>query len=146
MHLHYDVFQVPDAPFDPFAKLKVSFFSDANGDISTLALPLETNVQDIVFVRLPDKQLTERSFIEAFTGQYEIPGSPTALTNSLRGDHSLVLSRPAAPALAQQPRRGTAFEVKDQSGVTIEFKRDASGKITEAALNDNGTATVLKKK
>jgi beta-lactamase family protein/uncharacterized protein DUF3471 len=24
-HLHYDVFQVPDAPFDPFAKLKVSF-------------------------------------------------------------------------------------------------------------------------
>src|SRR5229473_333965 len=61
-HLHYDVFQVPDAPFDPFAKLKVSFFSDANGDISTLALPLETNVKDIVFTRLPDKQLTERSF------------------------------------------------------------------------------------
>jgi YD repeat-containing protein len=36
--------------------------------------------------------------------------------------------------------------VKDQSGVTIEFKRDASGKVTEAAFNDNGTAIVLKKK
>jgi YD repeat-containing protein len=146
MHLHYDVFQVPDAPFDPFAKLKVSFFSDANGDISTLALPLETNVKDIVFERLPDKQLTERGFIEAFTGQYEIPGSPTLLTISLRGDHTLVLSSPGSPDLELLPRRGTAFEVKDQSGVTIEFKRDASGKITEAALNDNGTATVLKKK
>jgi CubicO group peptidase (beta-lactamase class C family) len=145
-HLHYDVFQVPDAPFDPFAKLKVSFFSDANGDISTLALPLETNVKDIVFVRLPDKQLTERSFIEAFTGQYEIPGSPTPLTMSLRGDHTLVLSSPGAPDLELLPRRGTAFDVKDQSGVTIEFKRDASGKINEAALNDNGTAIVLKKK
>jgi beta-lactamase family protein/uncharacterized protein DUF3471 len=87
-HLHYDVFQVPDAPFDPFAKLKVSFFSDANGDISTLTLPLETNVKDIVFTRLPDKQLTERSFIEAFTGQYELPGSPTPLTISLRGELS----------------------------------------------------------
>jgi YD repeat-containing protein len=146
MHLHYDVFQVPDAPFDPFAKLKVSFFSDANGDISTLALPLETNVKDIVFERLPDKQLTERGFLEAFTGQYEIPGSPTLLTISLRGDHTLVLSSPGSPDLELLPRRGTAFEVKDQSGVTIEFKRDASGKITEAALNDNGTATVLKKK
>jgi hypothetical protein len=36
--------------------------------------------------------------------------------------------------------------VKDQSGVTIEFKRAASGKVSEAALDDNGTAIVLKKK
>ena len=145
-HLHYDVFQVPDAPFDPFAKLKVSFFSDANGDIATLALPLETSVKDIVFTRLPDKQLTERSFIEAFTGQYELPGSPTPLTISLRGDHALVGSLPGAPDLELLPLHGTAFGVKDQSGVTIEFKRDATGKVTEAALNDNGTAIVLKKK
>jgi YD repeat-containing protein len=145
-HLHYDVFQVPDAPFDPFAKLKVSFFSDANGDISTLALPLETNVKDVVFTRLPDQQLTARSVIEAFTGQYEIPGSPTPLTISLRGDHTLVVTFPGAPDLELLPKRGTAFEVKDQSGVTIEFKRDASGRVAEAALNDNGTAIVLKKK
>jgi len=107
-------------------------------------------VKDIVFMRLPDKQLTERSFIEAFTGQYEIPGSPTPLTISLRGDHTLVLSSPGAPDLELLPRRATAFDVKDQSGVTIEFKRDARGKITEAALNDNdndnGTAIVVKKK
>jgi CubicO group peptidase (beta-lactamase class C family) len=145
-HLHYDVFQVPDAPFDPFARLKVAFFSDANGDISSLALPLETNVKDIVFTRLPDKELTERSFIEAFTGQYELPGSPTPLTISLRGDHALFVSFPGAPDLELLPKRGTAFDVKDQSGVTIEFKRDASGKVSEAAFNDNGTAVVLKKK
>jgi CubicO group peptidase (beta-lactamase class C family) len=145
-HLHYDVFQVPDAPFDPFAKLRVSFFSDANGDISTLALPLETKVKDIVFTRLPDKLLTERSFIEAFTGQYEFPGSPTPLTISLRGDHALVVSFPGAPDLDLLPRRGTSFDVKDHGGVTIEFKRDASGKITEAAFDDNGTVLVLKKK
>jgi CubicO group peptidase (beta-lactamase class C family) len=145
-HLHYDVFQVPDTPFDPFAKLKVSFFSDANGDISSLALPLEAYVKDIVFTRLPDKQLTERSFIEAFTGQYEIPGSPTPMTISLRGDHTLVLSTPGARDLDLLPRRGMSFEMKDFSGVTIEFKRDASGKITEAVLNNNGTAIVQKKK
>jgi CubicO group peptidase (beta-lactamase class C family) len=145
-HLHYDVFQVPDAPFDPFAKLKVAFFADANGDISSLALPLETSVKDIVFTRLPDKQLSERSFIEAFVGEYEIPGSPTPLTVSLRGDHTLVASNPGSADLELLPKRGTTFDIKDQSGVNIEFKRDANGKVSEAALNDNGTVLVLKKK
>lgn len=145
-HLHYDVFQVPDAPFDPFAKMKVSFFSDTNGDISSLTLPLETNVKDIVFTRLPDKQLTERSFIEPFTGQYDLPGSPTPVTVSLRGDHTVVLTFPGSPDIELLPKRGAAFDLKDQSGVSIEFKRDESGKITEAAVNDNGTVIVLKKK
>ena len=145
-HLHYDVFQVPDAPFDPFAKLKVSFFSDANGEISSLTLPLETSVKDIVFTRLPDKQLSDRSFVEAFTGQYEIPGSPTPLTISLRGDHTLVVSTPGSPDVELLPSRGTKFDIKDQSGVSIEFKRDAGGKVVEAALDDNGTVLVLKKK
>ena len=145
-HLHYDVFQVPDAPFDPFAKLKVSFFSDANGDISSLTLPLETSVKDIVFTRLPDKQLSDRSFVEGFTGEYEIPGSPTPLTISLRGDHTLVVSTPGSPDVELLPSRGTKFDIKDQSGVSIEFKRDAGGKVVEAALDDNGTVLVLKKK
>jgi CubicO group peptidase (beta-lactamase class C family) len=145
-HLHYDVFQVPDAPFDPFAKMKVSFFSDANGDISSLTLPLETNVKDIVFTRLPDKQLTERSFIEPFTGQYDLPGSPVPVTVSLRGDHTVVLTFPGSPDIELLPKRGTVFDLKDQSGVSIEFKRDVSGKIIEAAVNDNGTVMVLKKK
>jgi CubicO group peptidase (beta-lactamase class C family) len=145
-HLHYDVFQVPDTPFDQFAKMKVAFFSDANGDISSLTLPLETNVKDIVFTRLPDKQLSDRNFIQAFTGKYEIPGSPTPLTVSLRGDHTLVMSTPGSPDLELLPKRGNIFDVKDQSGLSIEFKQDASGKVVEIAFNDNGTVLVMKKK
>lgn len=145
-HFHYDVFQVPDSPFEPFGKLRVMFFSDANGDISSLAMPLETNVKDIVFVRLPDKQLTERSFIEGFTGQYELPGSPTPFTISIRGDHTLIASVPGSTDLELLPKRGSTFDIKDQSGVSLEFKRDASGKVIEAALSDNGTTIVLKKK
>jgi YD repeat-containing protein len=53
---------------------------------------------------------------------------------------------PGSPDIELLPKRGTAFDLKDQSGVTIEFKRDASGKIIEAAVNDNGTFTVLKKR
>jgi len=38
------------------------------------------------------------------------------------------------------------FDVKDQNGVSIEFKQDATGKVVEAAVNDNGTVLVMKKK
>jgi hypothetical protein len=145
-HLHYDVFQVPDDPFDEFARAKVMFLSDANGDISSLSLPLETNVKDILFTRLPDKQLMDRKFVEAFTGQWEIPGSPTPLTISLRGDHTLVASNPGEPDVELIPKRSTTFDMKGQNGVTIEFKQDASGKVNEAALDDNGTVVVLKRK
>jgi CubicO group peptidase (beta-lactamase class C family) len=145
-HLHYDVFQVPDSAFEQFAKLRVMFFSDANGDISSLSMPLETNVKDIVFTRLPDEQLTDRRFIEAFTGQYEFPGSPTPFTISIRGDHTLIVSLPGSPDVELIPTRGTTFDLKDQSGVSLEFKRDANGKVVEAALSDNGTTVVLKRK
>jgi len=145
-HLHYDVFQVPDSPFEQFAKLRVMFFSDANGDISSLSMPLETNVKDIVFARLPDKELLDRSFIEAFTGQYEFPGSPTPFTISIRGEHTLIFTSPGSPDVELIPTRGTTFNLKDQSGVSLEFKRDANGKVIEAALSDNGTTAVLKRK
>jgi len=145
-HYHYDVFEVPANPLDRFEKMKVLFLTDINGDISSLSMMLQPDVKDIVFTRMPDKQLTDRSFIEPFTGQYEIPGSPVAVTISLRGDHTLFTSLPGQPDRELIPTRGTTFNFKETSGVSIEFKRDASGKVTEAALNQLGTVAVLKKK
>jgi len=45
-----------------------------------------------------------------------------------------------------QPRCFTTFDPKDQSGVNLEFKRDAAGKVVEAAFSDNGTTLILKRK
>jgi CubicO group peptidase (beta-lactamase class C family) len=146
VHYHYDVFQVPDNPQDDFAKLKVMFFSDLNGDISSLSMSLEANVKDIVFTRMPDKQLTDRNFVESFAGQYEIPGAPVPLTVSLRGDHALVFSTPGQADLELLPKRGTTFDVKGLAGFSIEFKKDASGKISEAVFTQPDNVTVLKKK
>ncbi len=145
-HYHYDVFEVPANPLDRFEKLKVMFLTDINGDISSLLMMLQPDVKDIVFTRMPDKQLTEHGFIEAFTGQYEIPGSPVPLTVSLRGDHTLILSLAGQPDRELAPRRGTMFQLADVSGVTIEFKRDPSGKVTEAAFDQLGRVVVLKKR
>jgi CubicO group peptidase (beta-lactamase class C family) len=145
-HYHYDLFQVPENPLDPLEKMFVMFHTDLNGDISSVSIPLQPDVKDITFTRMPDKKLTERSFIEAFTGQYDIPGNPVPLAIVLRGDHTLVASVPGQPDAELVAVRGTTFTVKGINGISIEFKRDLSGKVTEAALNELGTVLVLKKK
>src|SRR5271165_353618 len=145
-HYHYDQFQVPADPLDPFQKMKVSFVTGTDGDISSLSMPLQPDVKDIVFTRLPDRQLTQRSFIEGFEGEYEIAGSPRPLKISLRGENSLILSFPGQPDYKLNARRGTTFQIGDLAGVTLEFKRDAQGKVSEAVLNQLGTVVVLKKK
>ena len=145
-HYHYDQFQVPADPLDPFQKSKVVFFTGMDGDIASLSMPLQPDVKDIVFTRLPDRQLTQRSFIEGFTGEYEIAGAPQPLKVSLRGENSLILSFPGQPDYKLNAKRGTTFQVGDLAGVTMEFKRDAQGKVSEAVLNQLGTVLVLKRK
>ena len=145
-HYHYNQFQVPADPLDPFQKSKVVFFTGMDGDIASLSMPLQPDVKDIVFTRLPDRQLTQRSFIEGFTGEYEIAGAPQPLKVSLRGENSLILSFPGQPDYKLNAKRGTTFQVGDLAGVTMEFKRDAQGKVSEAVLNQLGTVLVLKRK
>jgi len=145
-HYHYDQFQVPEDPLDPFEKMKVLFLTDMDGEISSLSMPLQPDVKDIVFTRLPDKQLTERSFIEPFTGDYEITGSPVPIKISLRGENTLIATVPGQPDYKLNPKRGTTFELADIKGITFEFKRDAQGKVSEAVLNQLGTVVILKKK
>jgi hypothetical protein len=103
-------------------------------------------VKDIIFTRMPDRQLTQRSFIEAFTGDYEVQGSPVPLKVSLRGENSLIISVPGQPDYKLNPKRGTTFELDAIKGISIEFKRDSAGKVNEAILNELGTMVVLKKK
>jgi CubicO group peptidase (beta-lactamase class C family) len=145
-HYHYDVFEVPDDPKDPFAKQKVMFLTDLHGEISSLSMPLEPNVKDIVFTRMPDRQLTDRNYVQAFTGQYEVPGSPTPFTVSLHGDHTLFLSQPGDEDLELLPTKNNTFDLKGLAGFSVEFKKDAAGKIAEAVLYQPDNAIILKRK
>jgi CubicO group peptidase (beta-lactamase class C family) len=145
-HYHYDVFQVPADPLDNLQKMKLQFLTDMDGEISGISMPLQPDVKDIVFTRMPDRQLRERSFIEPFAGDYEIAGSPVPLKVSLRGENALIISVPGQPDYKLNPKRGTTFQLADIPGITIEFKRDTQGKVSEAALNQLGTVVVLKKK
>jgi len=143
-HVHYDAFEVPDDPLDPLAKTKLMFFTDLKGNISSVAIPLEPSAKDIVFTRVAERQMRERSFLEPLTGVYQLPGVTMAI--ALEGEHTLVMSLPGQPARELLPLHHTTFDVKGTSGFSIEFRRDASGKVTEAVLYQLDQTLVAKKK
>jgi CubicO group peptidase (beta-lactamase class C family) len=131
-HFHYDIFWVPPNPLDQMEKTKVMFNTDMNGDISSLSIPLEPHVKDIVFNRIPDREMFTRSFLEPLAGHYQLGGVTD--TVSLDGDKTLFLIVPGQPKYELLPRRGTTFDIKGLSGYSIEFRKDASGKVAEAVF------------
>jgi CubicO group peptidase (beta-lactamase class C family) len=143
-HFHYDIFEVPDEPLNPLAEAKVTFFYNKKGDVDRLAAPIEPTVSDIVFTRVADEAMKQRSFLEPFAGQYEL--GPTTVTVALKGESTLTLTIPGQPTYELAPTRGTSFDIKGLNGYSVEFKKDAAGAVTEAVFyQPNGTFVAKRK-
>jgi CubicO group peptidase (beta-lactamase class C family) len=145
-HYHYDIFDINIERFE--VDLKASFTTDVRGGIVAITVPFEPTGNDIIFKRLPDQTLTERSFLEQFIGAYEILGM--VMTIALKGEHTLFASLPGEPDYELVPRnrtdQGAEFQAKGISGVSVEFKIDASGNVTEALITQPyGTFTAKRK-
>ncbi len=137
-HYHYDIFELKVERFE--IDLKVSFTANVKGDIDTLIAPFEVTARDIVFKRVPSKQMQTRSFLEPFVGEYSLLGE--SLVVALKGESTLFVSVPGQPDYELTPYKGTEFHVRNLSGFSIEFKRDASNAVTEAILTQpNGMFT-----
>ena len=62
-HRHYDTFELPEAPDRLLPdRLAISFSTDREGDIASLAAPFEPLVKDIVFTRIPGGDCTNPAF------------------------------------------------------------------------------------
>jgi hypothetical protein len=67
------------------------------------------------------------------------------LVVELKGN-ALFVTVPGLPEYELVPIKVTEFGLKDLSGVSIEFKRDDSGTISEVLVNQMGTVLVAKKR
>jgi CubicO group peptidase (beta-lactamase class C family) len=129
-HYHYDTFELTWEQWD--LRIKLTFSANVRGDIDSLAVPLEQTVRDIIFTRIPDRAMSEPSFLAQFVGDYSLFGMPMSI--ALRGDSTLLARLPGQPDIQLIPRKGTEFLARDLSGYSIEFVRDASGAVTEAVV------------
>lgn len=140
-HYHYDIFELQIERFE--MDLKASFLTNFKGDIDTLIVPLEVTASDIVFKRIASKEMTERSFLEQFTGEYELLGMRVIVV--LKGENMLQVTVPGQPEYELEPYKGTEFRVKGISGFSLEFKRDDAGTVTEMLVTrPYGTFTAKK--
>jgi CubicO group peptidase (beta-lactamase class C family) len=140
--VNYDVFRVPDDADTVADGAKGQFFLDRDGNIERLALPLEPTLpEDIVFTRAAEK--LSRDALQSLTGDYAM--EQQTVTVILAGD-TLRLSAPGQPAYELVPSRGLAFNLKGLNGFSVEFKKDAAGKISEMIFSQPGSSMTATKK
>jgi CubicO group peptidase (beta-lactamase class C family) len=137
-HFHYDVFEVAQADMNPLSKSKIQFHSNVQGDVDRLTAPVETNVKEISFARLPDRQMSERSFLEPLTGKYAL--GPQQVSFEIRADGVMTIVLPGRPPAELEGVRGTRFNVKGRAGFSVEFRKDTDGRWNEVVFfQPNGT-------
>jgi CubicO group peptidase (beta-lactamase class C family) len=142
VRVHYDIFAVSEEPESIASGTKGQFYTNWNGDIDRLSLPLvPTLPEGILFTRAPD-QISKEMLLK-LVGDYSL-GDGTAHI-SFAGD-TLQLTIPDEPSYDLVPTRGLIFNLKGLNGFSVEFKKDASGKISEMLVVQPEGATVAKKK
>jgi CubicO group peptidase (beta-lactamase class C family) len=141
-HYHYDIFEaVPEELSE--ARLPLTFYTDMQGNISSLSVPFEPNVKDIVFKRVADESMKEKTFLEKFLGKYEIDGRVAEVI--LKGDDTLAVNVPGMPEAELEPYQGTEFVMKEMSIVRIEFALDERGEVSGFDLSQPGGVFTAKK-
>jgi CubicO group peptidase (beta-lactamase class C family) len=142
VRVHYDIFEVPEESQSIAAGTKGQFLTNWSGDIDRLSMPLEPALkEDIVFKRVAQKLAKET--LVSLVGDYSLEGASAHV--GLVGD-SLQLTIPDQPSYDLIATHGLIFDLKGLNGFSVEFKKDASGKITEMLVVQPGGATVAKKK
>jgi CubicO group peptidase (beta-lactamase class C family) len=142
MPVHYDIFAVPEESESIAAGTKGQFLTNWNGDIDRLSMPLEPTLpEDIVFKRVAQKLSKET--LQSLVGDYSLEGASAHV--GLAGD-SLQLTIPDQPSYDLVPTHGLIFDLKGLNGFSVEFKKDATGNITEMLVVQPDGATVAKKK
>jgi hypothetical protein len=140
-HYHYDVFHLTLERFD--FRILATFGTDTRGAIATLSLPLEATLNAIVFERQPDESLSDPAFLAQFTGTYDLMGNVIAI--ELVGN-TLHATFPGLPPQELVPIKGTEFGLKAIAAISLEFKRDEQGAVTEVLVNQLGVVLTAKKR
>jgi CubicO group peptidase (beta-lactamase class C family) len=140
-HYHYDIFEANIEKWD--YRLKLSFSTDLKGNIACVAIQMEPLAKDVIYIRKPDKRLTERSYLRKFVGIYDF--QKTLLTIALKDGKTLTVMIQGEPEHVLVPYHGTEFHFQGLSGYGIEFKQDSTGKFGEAIVTQPGMVLVAKR-
>jgi hypothetical protein len=134
-HWHYETFSgleiKGERADNTFENFRIMFGTDKEGEVSSVAAPMEPAVADIVFTRRPDADLTDPAYLARLAGTYEL--GPQEVVFTVRG-RALVMEVEGRVQPDLLPYTNNRFRLKGSSGVTIQFVLDAKGRAVEARI------------
>ncbi|HSL18606.1 MAG TPA: serine hydrolase [Methylomirabilota bacterium] len=129
-HWHYEVFMGSADGAEPSLDgLTFSFVTDPAGRLASLSVPLEAEVDPIVFERAVDTGLRDPQYLERFVGTYQIEGVPQRATVAVRGD-ALALTVQGQPTFDLEPVDVRTFELVGLTGFSVRFVVSDAGEVT----------------
>jgi CubicO group peptidase (beta-lactamase class C family) len=133
-HRHYDVFELGADWSIWFENMIVQFHTDREGDIASLALPLEPAVAPIVFRRSPEPAMLTRAFLAPLAGLYRRCGVPFRI--AMDEACGLSMTRGNGPRQRLRPCHGGTFTPPDDDDFRLEFRRDSAGTVDAMLLHE----------
>lgn len=147
IHYHYDQFNgVPrGADYDDADPFKITFHTNATGEISKLSIPIEFGVKDIEFTREVKALTVQKSELEKYTGDYELNGITAKVY--IKNDTTLMVLVPGQPDYELVPVKKDEFNFKSLNGFSIRFTVNDKNVATELFfVQPNGTFKATRKK
>jgi CubicO group peptidase (beta-lactamase class C family) len=141
-HRHYDTFELPEQPYAPGrllpGRLALSFSTDREGNITSLAAPFEPLVKDIVFTRVPGGDCVDPAFRQHYTGSFS--AGATMVVVAQDNDRQLTLTVGGGPTYKLHPYQNRTFVIDKLEGFRVEFHLGPDGKVDELIFHQpNGT-------
>ena len=143
-HRHYDTFELPEAPDRLLPDgLAISFSTDREGNIASLAAPFEPLVKDIVFTRSAAGDCTNAAFRQHCTGTFS-QGVTTVVVGQ-DNDAQLTLTVGSQPTHKLRPYQGRTFVVDELEGVRVEFRLGPDGDVNELLFHHPNATLVARR-
>jgi CubicO group peptidase (beta-lactamase class C family) len=138
-HRHYDTFELPEAAGRLLPdRLAISFSTDREGNIASVAAPFEPLVKDIVFTRLPGGECMDPAFRQRCIGTFSRALGVVVVEQD--SDGHLTLTVGSQPTYKLRPYQGRTFVIVELEGFRVEFRHGPDRDADELIFHQpNGT-------
>jgi CubicO group peptidase (beta-lactamase class C family) len=129
-HRHYDTFELPEASGRLLPdRLAISFSTDREGNIASLAAPFEPLVKDIVFTRVPAGDCTNPDFRQHCLGVFGY--GATTIVVGQDSNEQLTLTVGSQPTYKLRPYQSRTFVIDELEGFLVEFHLGPDGEVDQ---------------
>jgi hypothetical protein len=143
-HRHYDTFELPEAPGGLLPdRLTISFSTDREGNIASLAVPFEPLVKDIVFTRIPAGDCMSPAFRQHCIGTFR--QGVTTIVVGRDNDGQLTLTFGSQSAHKLRPYQSRTFVIDALAGVRVEFHLGSDGEVHELFFHQPNATFVARR-